>query len=192
MADQPRAIAVYCGSSAGHGEAYRLAARQLGAAIARRGYTLVYGGARIGLMGEVADAALAAGGAVTGIIPRWLVDRELVHEGLTTVEVVDTMHTRKARMAELADAFVALPGGFGTMDELFEVLTWNQIGLHSKPCGLLNAENYYDHLISFIDHTIAQGFIPAQHRSLIAASPDADTLLDLIASAPAPRAKWEL
>jgi uncharacterized protein (TIGR00730 family) len=192
MAETPRTIAVYCGSAAGHGDDYREAARALGAALARRQITLVYGGASIGLMGAVADAALEAGGHVVGIIPRWLVDRELVHPSLSVVEVVDTMHARKARMAELADAFVALPGGFGTLDELFEVLTWNQIGLHRKPCGLLNASGYYDHLLSFVDHVIGQGFVPAPHRDLLRAAPTADALIDLLSAAPAPPPKWEL
>lgn len=192
MAEEIRAVAVYCGSSAGHGEVYREAAGALGRALAARGITLVYGGARIGLMGAVADAALEAGGQVTGVIPRWLVDRELVHEGLTTVEIVDTMHTRKARMAELADAFVALPGGFGTLDELFEVLTWNQIGLHQKPCGLLNVEGYYDHLLAFVAHVIAQGFVPQGHSDLLRAADSAEALLDLLAAWPAPPPKWEL
>jgi uncharacterized protein (TIGR00730 family) len=192
MAEQLRAVAVYCGSSAGQGEVYREAASALGRALAARGLTLVYGGARIGLMGAVADAVLEAGGQVTGVIPRWLVDRELVHEGLTTVEIVDTMHARKARMAELADAFVALPGGFGTLDELFEALTWNQIGLHQKPCGVFNVDGYYDHLLAFVSHTIAQGFVPQGHRDLLRSADSAEALLDLLASRPAPPPKWEL
>src|SRR5262245_12742237 len=141
-----RRVCVFCGSSAGNRPEYADAARHLGAALARRGLGLVYGGGHVGLMGVVADAVLRAGGEVIGVIPQALVERELAQAGLTRLEVVDTMHQRKARMADLADAFVALPGGFGTCDELFEILTWSQLGLHARPVGLLNVAGFFDPL----------------------------------------------
>ncbi|MEC9401257.1 MAG: TIGR00730 family Rossman fold protein, partial [Pseudomonadota bacterium] len=144
-----------------------------GRAIAEQGYTLVYGGAKVGLMGTVADAALEAGGKVIGVLPRSLQDKEIGHEGLSELHLVDSMHERKAMMADLSDAFIALPGGVGTLEEIFEVWTWGQLGYHKKPCGFLNAEGYYDHLIAFLDHQTDQGFTKQVMRDMaqIASSP---------------------
>lgn len=154
-----KCVAVFCGGCSGVEEAYVRAARKTGRELAERGLTLVYGGGHIGLMGILADAALAAGGEVVGVIPQSLVDRESAHAGLSRLEVVSDMLTRKARMAALADVFVALPGGYGTLDELFEMVTWTQIGAHAKPCGVLNVEGYYDDLMAWTAHADDQGFI---------------------------------
>ena len=154
-----KAICVYCGSSPGASPLYIQAAQDLGREIAERGIRLVYGGASVGLMGAVAKAALAAGGKVTGIIPRALFEQEVAFKNLDDLIVVDSMHIRKAKMAELADGFIALPGGYGTFDEFFEVLTWAQLGLHAKPCGLLNINHYYDHLLAFLDHSVNEMFV---------------------------------
>ncbi|MFN3598044.1 MAG: TIGR00730 family Rossman fold protein [Rubricoccaceae bacterium] len=170
-------MAVYCGARAGHDPAYAKAARALGTLLARRGLGLVFGGGRIGLMGIVADAVLAAGGEATGVIPQFLIDREVAHEGLTALHVVDSMHARKARMAALAEAFIALPGGLGTLDELAEMLTWAQLGLHAKPCGLLNVRGYFDGLLAFVDHAAREGFVRPDHRRLLTADADAARLL---------------
>ncbi|CTQ42896.1 MULTISPECIES: TIGR00730 family Rossman fold protein [Stappiaceae] len=168
-----KSICVFCGSSYGALEAYADIARETGRAIAEQGYTLVYGGAKVGLMGTVADAALAAGGKVIGVLPRSLQDKEIGHEGLSELHLVDSMHERKAMMADLSDAFIALPGGVGTLEEIFEVWTWGQLGYHKKPCGFLNAEGYYDHLIAFLDHQTEQGFTKQVMRDMaqIASSP---------------------
>ena len=168
-----KSICVFCGSSYGALEAYADIARETGRAIAEQGYTLVYGGAKVGLMGTVADAALAAGGKVIGVLPRSLQDKEIGHEGLSELHLVDSMHERKAMMADLSDAFIALPGGVGTLEEIFEVWTWGQLGYHKKPCGFLNAESYYDHLIAFLDHQTEQGFTKQVMRDMaqIASSP---------------------
>ena len=176
-------LCVYCGSRDGAAPAYGEAARAVGAEIARRGWQLVYGGGRAGLMGQVADAALAGGAPVVGVIPRSLMDREVGHAGLSELHVVDTMHQRKRLMAERSDAFVALPGGIGTFEELFEVWTWRQLGYHDKPVGLLNVDGYYDALLAFLGQTVTQGFVsPPQHALLqVAAQPAA--LLDAIAGA---------
>ena len=173
-----QSICVYCGSSPGASPEYIQAARLLGAEIAGRGMRLVYGGARVGLMGAVAQAALATGGQVTGVIPQALSDQEVAFKELDDLIVVDSMHTRKAKMAELADGFIALPGGYGTLDEFFEVLTWAQLGLHAKPCGLLNINHYYDHLLAFLDHAVGAMFVHQPHRDMIHASED---VADLIA-----------
>lgn len=170
-------ICVYCGSSAGRQEAYGQQARHLGQLLAERSITLVYGGANVGLMRILADASLASGGSVIGVMPRHLVDKEKAHHGLTRLHVVDSMHERKALMAELADGFIALPGGAGTMDELFEVWTWGQLGLHGKPCGLLNVASYYDPLVAFLDHAVAEGFIRTCHRDMLVVAPTAEELL---------------
>jgi hypothetical protein len=153
----------------------------MGKALALKGIGLVYGGGNVGLMGVVADSALEAGGEVIGVIPQALVDKEVAHTGLTDLRVVGSMHERKALMAELSDAFVALPGGFGTFEEFCEVLTWAQLGLHRKPCGLLNVEGYYDHLISLFNHGVAEQFIRPQHRSLVLEEKEPLQLLDLLA-----------
>ncbi|AMN52975.1 LOG family protein [Labrenzia sp. CP4] len=168
-----KSICVFCGSSYGALEAYADIARETGRVIAEQGYTLVYGGAKVGLMGTVADAALEAGGKVIGVLPRSLQDKEIGHEGLSELHLVDSMHERKAMMADLSDAFIALPGGVGTLEEIFEVWTWGQLGYHKKPCGFLNAEGYYDHLIAFLDHQTEQGFTKQVMRDMaqIASSP---------------------
>ena len=159
-------ICVFCGSSSGNRPAYAAAARELGEYMARHDITLVYGGGRTGLMGVLADATLGSGGRVIGVMPQPLVDKEVSHQGLTELRVVSTMHERKAMMADLADAFVVLPGGYGTFDEFCEILTWSQLMFHSKPCGLWNVEGYWQHLIAMFDHAAMEGFLRPQHRSL--------------------------
>ncbi|MFB9066990.1 TIGR00730 family Rossman fold protein [Pseudofulvimonas gallinarii] len=184
-------VCVYCGSSPGNSPVHAGAARALGRRLAERGLGLVYGGGHVGVMGIIADSVLAAGGEVTGVIPQRLVDAEVAHLGLTRLEVVDSMHTRKARMAELSDAFIALPGGFGTLDELFEILTWAQLGLHGKPCGLLNVDGYYTSLVQWIDHAVGEGFVRPRHRDLVMLDDDIDRLLDrLSAHEPVAISKW--
>jgi uncharacterized protein (TIGR00730 family) len=186
-------VCVFCGASSGRLPAYADAARAFGAALAGRGLGLVYGGGRVGLMGAVADAALAGGGEVVGVIPQELVDRELAHDGLTELHVVGSLHERKALMAELADAFVALPGGFGTLDELLEQLTWSQLGLHSKPIGLYEVEDYWRPLIALARHATAEGFVRESDLAQIAVGGDAEGLLDRLerlTHAERPRPKW--
>lgn len=164
---QPTAICVYCGSSSGRHPAYREQAQAFGAEMARRGITLVYGGGNVGLMGEVADAVLSGGGKVIGVIPRQLVELEVAHPRLSELVVVETMHQRKTRMYELSDAFVALPGGFGTMDEMFEMLTWAQLGLHRYPCAFLDVRSYYRSLRGMMDHMVAEGFVRSGQRESV-------------------------
>ncbi|MFC7678756.1 TIGR00730 family Rossman fold protein [Paenibacillus sp. GCM10028914] len=159
-------IAVFCGSSDGASPAYKEGAVQLGKELARQGIALVYGGASVGIMGTVADAVLEAGGQVIGVIPQMLEDREISHRGLTELIVVGSMHERKMKMAELSDGFIALPGGPGTLEEFFEIFTWAQLGLHQKPCGILNVNGYYDLLISFFDHMQDQQFLQEKYRSM--------------------------
>jgi uncharacterized protein (TIGR00730 family) len=184
-------VCVFAGSSAGSHPEYREAAQALGHALGTRGIGVVYGGACVGLMGVMADAALAAAGEVIGVIPSALVAKEIAHRGLTDLRVVASMHERKALMAELSDAFIALPGGWGTLEEFFEVLTWGQLGLHHKPCGLLNVHGYFDGLLSFLDHTIEQGFVRREYRSMIAVADSPAALLDTLASYQPPRVeKW--
>ncbi len=184
-------VCVFCGSNQGLRPAYKEAAWNMGQALALQGVGLVYGGGNVGLMGVVADATLAAGGEVIGVIPEALVAKEIGHTGLTDLRVVRSMHERKALMAELSDAFVALPGGCGTLEEFCEVLTWTQLGLHRKPCGLLNVEGYYDHLITFFDHAIAEQFIRPEHRSLVLQEQEPMRLLKLLAeSKPLLIDKW--
>ncbi len=168
-------VCVFCGSNPGRLPDYRASAMALGTLLARKGIGLVYGGASVGLMGVVADAALAAGGEVVGVIPQLLADKELAHRGLSALHVVGSMHQRKAMMAELSDAFVALPGGAGTLEEIFEIWTWAQLGEHMKPCGLLNVAGFYDGLIGFLDHAAAELFMKPQHRAMLltAATPAA-------------------
>jgi uncharacterized protein (TIGR00730 family) len=175
---QPTALCVYCGSQSGHDSIYVETARAFGLELARRGITLVYGGGKVGLMGTVANAALSGGGKVVGVIPRQLVDREVAHTGLTELVVVDTMHQRKTRMYELSDAFVALPGGFGTMDEMFEMLTWAQLGLHHYPCAFLNTHGYYGHLRSMMDHMVTEGFVTQGRRDSVWFSESIGELFD--------------
>lgn len=176
-----RRVCVFSGSRPGARPDYASIARALGGAIARRGLGLVYGGASVGVMREIADAALGAGGEVIGVIPRALVDREVAHHGLTELRVVDTMHVRKATMAELADGFVALPGGFGTLDELFEILTWAQLGMHRKPVGLMNVCGFWDPLLALVDHTVKEGFVPEDQLGLFLVERDPGLLLEKMA-----------
>ncbi|MFB6360438.1 MAG: TIGR00730 family Rossman fold protein [Halobacteriales archaeon] len=182
-------ICVYCGSSPGREPAYRTAAEDFGRMLAARDLRLVYGGGHVGLMGTVADATLDAGGAVHGVIPAALEERELTHEGLTTLEVVDSMHARKERMADLADGFVALPGGFGTLEELLEVLTWAQLGFHQKPCGVLNVADYFGDLAEFFDHQVEEGFVEPEHREMLIVAEEAGALLDAFAAHEPPEVK---
>ena len=176
-------LCVYCGSRPGDRPEFEQAARQIGSQIGQRGWQLVYGGGRAGLMGSVADAALEAGARVVGIIPRSLMDRELGHTGLHELHVVETMHERKRLMAERSDAFVALPGGIGTFEELFEVWTWRQLGYHDKPVGLLNAAGYYDTLLAFLDQTASRGFMTGAQRALLQVGSEPVTLLAELAAA---------
>ena len=171
-------ICVFCGSSSGTGEIYLQAAREVGRLLCERDIELVYGGGRVGLMGAVADACLVAGGRVTGVIPQLLVDKEVAHRGLTELRVVQTMHERKALMADLADAFMALPGGYGTWDELCEVLTWSQIGIQRKASALLNVNGYYDPLLAMADRAVAEGFLRDIHRELLLTDTNPVRLLD--------------
>jgi len=163
----PRRVAVFCASALGNNPAFRAEAATLGAAIAQAGVGVVYGGASRGLMGVLADAALAAGGEVIGVLPDALKGREIAHHGLTSLELVSTMHERKARIHDLSDAIFALPGGFGTLDELLEAITWAQIGLHAKPCILINTAGYWNGLLAFLDTAVAEGFIEAKNRNLV-------------------------
>ncbi len=175
------AVCVFCGSSDGSDPAFADAARTLGVEIARRGWTLVYGGGSVGLMGILADAALGAGGRVVGVIPRFLYEWEVGHDDLTELEIVETLTERKVRMGDLADAFLSLPGGIGTMDELFEALSWAQLGLETKPNGLLNISGYYDGLIAFLDQAVQSGFVKPKHRALLHVGSDPPELLDRLA-----------
>jgi len=184
-------ICVYCGSNPGARPEYAAAARELARACAERGLGLVYGGGKVGLMGVLADAALAQGSEVIGVIPRALFDQEVAHTGVSKLEVVGSMQERKARMAELADAFLALPGGLGTLEELFEVWTWTQLGFHAKPCGLLDVAGYYAPLVAFLGSSVAEGFVLPEHRAALLVGTDAGALLDgLSAWRPVPLAKW--
>ncbi|MBI5548974.1 MAG: TIGR00730 family Rossman fold protein [Deltaproteobacteria bacterium] len=173
-----RRVCVFCGSSDGADPAYREAGRQLGKLLAEEGLGLVYGGGSIGVMGAMADAALVGKGEVIGVIPEVLQIKERGHKGLTDLRVVGSMHERKALMAELADGFVALPGGMGTLDEFCEIVTWAQLGLHAKPCGLLDVKGYFGPFVDFIDRAVAQGFVRVEHRALIHVDSDAQRLLD--------------
>lgn len=171
-------VCVFCGSNFGVEPLYAEAAEALGQLLVRRGMTLVYGGGKVGLMGSIADAVLSAGGEVIGVIPRALLLKEVAHERLTNLRIVDSMHERKALMADLADGFIALPGGYGTLDEFCEILTWTQLGLHQKPCGILNLGGYYDHLLGLLDHAVREGFLKPVHREILLADTDAERLLD--------------
>ncbi len=184
-------VCVFCGASTGADPAYRQAAIALGQELARRKLTLVYGGGAVGLMGIVADAALTAGGEVIGVIPESLKNKEIGHTGLTRLEVVDGMHARKARMAELSDAFIALPGGLGTFEELFEVWTWGQLGYHGKPLGLLEVNGFYSKLTAFLDHVVGEGFVREHHRDMLQMSESPQALLDALdAWQPVVAPKW--
>jgi hypothetical protein len=184
-------LCVFCGSNPGASPEYADAAIRLGRALAGRGLRLVYGGGQVGLMGILADAALAAGGSVIGVIPEALATREIAHAQLTGLELVGSMHERKARMSELADGFIALPGGIGTLEELFEVWTWSQLGLQPKPCALLNVAGYYDHLLAFLDHMTGERFLSPTHRRMAIVDDDPERLLDRLAAwHPSGASKW--
>jgi uncharacterized protein (TIGR00730 family) len=175
-------VCVYCGSSIGNKPMYRESALAMGAVLAARKIGLVYGGGNVGLMGIVADAVLAGGGEVIGVIPHSLAQREIAHDGVTDLRVVDSMHTRKAMMADLSDAFIALPGGVGTFEEFFEAVTWTQLGVHRKPCGLLNVGGFYTPLALFIDQAVTEGFIKPVHRESIIVDDDPERLLNALAT----------
>jgi len=170
-------ICVFCGSSPGARPEYLDAAKQLAGALARKNIGLIYGGARVGLMGEIARSVLERGGEVVGVIPRALMEREVAFTGLSDLRVVDSMHERKAMMAELADGFIALPGGLGTIEEFFEILTWAQLGIHRKPCGLLNINNYFSTLMDFLNHTVTERFVEREHSEMILLDEDPERLL---------------
>jgi uncharacterized protein (TIGR00730 family) len=186
-----RRVCVYAGSNLGSDPVYTDAAKALAHLLAERGIGLVYGGGHVGLMGVLADAALAAGGEVIGVMPQALVDREIGHRGLTELRIVGSMHDRKALMADLSDAFVAVPGGIGTLEELIEIYTWSQLGIHSKACGVLNVRGYYDALAAFLDHAVEEGFLRPQHRAVLSVAADPGELLDrLDAFEPPTVRKW--
>jgi uncharacterized protein (TIGR00730 family) len=175
-----RSLCVYCGSNTGADPAFTAATRGMAALLAGRGIRVVYGGGAVGLMGVLADAALAEGGEVVGVIPQALMDREIGHKGLTELHVVGSMHERKALMAELSDGFIALPGGSGTLEELFEVFTWSQLGLHRKACALLNVAGYYDGLASFLDHAVQERFLRGEHRAMLLCEETPVAVLDAL------------
>jgi hypothetical protein len=186
-----KSVCVYCGSNPGRQSAYAEAARGLGAALVERGLGLVYGGASVGIMGVLADTVLELGGHVTGVIPEALVRREVAHGRLTELRVTGSMHERKTLMADLADGFVALPGGIGTLEEVFEAWSWAQLGLHAKPCGLLNVAGYFDGLIAFLDHAVAERFVKEPHRSMLIVSEEPSELLRRFETYEAPAVrKW--
>lgn len=186
-----KSICVFCGSSFGTRTAYAETALETGRVIAEHGYRLVYGGAKVGLMGTVADGAIKAGGEVIGVLPRALEEKELAHEGLNELHLVSSMHERKALMADLSDAFIALPGGAGTLEEIFEVWTWGQLGYHQKPCGFLNVEGYYDQLIAFLDHQTQEAFTKQAMREMVQIAGTPQALIDLFRGYEAPDTpKW--
>jgi uncharacterized protein (TIGR00730 family) len=186
---QLKTICVYCGSSPGSREIYAENARALAETLVRRNIGLVYGGASIGLMGTVADHVLRLGGTAVGVIPEALMHKEVAHYRLTELHVTHSMHERKMRMAELSDGFIALPGGLGTLEELFEIWTWAQLGFHDKPCGLLNVEGYYDPLIAFLDHAVTEQFVRPSHRSMVMVESEPEKLLDRFADYRPPAVK---
>jgi uncharacterized protein (TIGR00730 family) len=184
-------LCVFCGSSPGASPRFAATARHVGRRLAERGIGLVYGGGNVGLMGELADGCLTSGGHVTGIIPSALVAREVAHRGLPDLRVVATMHERKALMADLSDGFLALPGGLGTLDELFEAMTWTQLGVHRKPCALLDVDGFYASLVAFLDHAVTARFLPREHGSLLLVGDGPDDILDRMAAwTPPTREKW--
>ncbi|PWQ95138.1 TIGR00730 family Rossman fold protein [Leucothrix pacifica] len=184
-------ICVYCGSSMGKKQEYAEAAKALGQALVERNIGLVYGGASVGIMGLIADTVLSLGGEVIGVIPQAIADKEIAHTGLTELKVVANMHERKAMMAEYSDGFIALPGGMGTLEELFEVLTWGQLGFHQKPTGVLNVDGYYDHLIAFLEHAVDQEYLKANHLDMLQKASEPMALLDLLRDYQAPAVgKW--
>jgi len=177
-----KGICVFCGSSSGARLTYRQAAVALAALLVKRDIRLIYGGASVGLMGEIANAVIAGGGSVTGIIPRFMVGREVAHRNLSELRLVETMHERKALMAELAEGFIALPGGVGTLEELTEIFTWASLGLHAKPIGVLNVEGYFDSMLTFLDHAVAEGFLGSKRRALLLVDDQPQALLDRLLS----------
>ena len=184
-------ICIFCGSSAGRNTAYKGAAVKLGQLLAEKKLNLVYGGGNIGLMGEIAQSVIKAGGKAIGVIPQFLVEKELVYTNLTKIHVVDSMHERKAMMVELADAFIAMPGGFGTLEETVEVLTWAQLGLHRKPIGLLNIDGYYDCLNDFFEHMVAEGFLMREYKEMLLIRDDPAAMLDSLTTFELPSVdKW--
>jgi uncharacterized protein (TIGR00730 family) len=184
-------VCIFCGSSGGADPAFTHAAEEVGAVLAKRSLGLVYGGGNVGLMGVLADAALSRGGEVIGVIPQALVDRELAHRGVTDLRIVESMHERKATMADLSDAFIALPGGYGTLEEFCEILTWAQLGLHRKPFGLLNVARFYDHFVAQIDHAVSMKFIRPEHRELLMVEQEIHLLLERFDNfKPLPVHKW--
>jgi len=186
-----KSICVFCGSNPGHNHIYLEQARQLGAVLAQRGISLIYGGGSVGLMGAVADACLQAGGRVVGVIPRHLWAMEVGHRDLTELHIVESMHERKAMMAELSDGFVVLPGGIGTLEEFFEIWTWGQLGIHKKPFGVLDVDGYYRQMFAFLDHMTGEGFLKPEQRGMVQQSADPTTLLDALAAYDAPNVgKW--
>ncbi|BCM94189.1 LOG family protein YvdD [Abditibacteriota bacterium] len=186
-----KTLCVYCGSNAGARPNYLHTARQLGHLLVERQIGLVYGGASVGMMGAIANAVLSAGGHVTGVIPADLVDKEIAHKNLPDLRVVGSMHERKQLMADLSDGFIALPGGLGTFEEFFEVVTWGQLGFHTKPCGLLNVCGYYDKLLDFLDSAVQERLVRPEHRAIILQSPDAAELLEQMAAYQPPTVeKW--
>ena len=187
-----KSVCVFCGSASGANPVYAATARELGRELAARKLALVYGGGRVGLMGEVASAALAAGGTVVGVIPHALALKEIAQEDCTELVVVDTMHERKALMADRSDAFVALPGGFGTCDELFEILTWAQLGIHNRPVAVLNVNGFFTPLLTWLDHIVTEGLLRPKHRGLLRVAESVPALVDALASwvPPAPATKW--
>jgi len=188
-----RRACVFCGSSAGSGEKYQRSARLLGEHLARSRTALVYGGGRVGLMGVLADSILGAGGQAIGVMPRALVEKEIAHTALTQLHVVDSMHERKALMADLADAFILLPGGFGSWEEFCEVVTWQQLGFHQKPCGILNVAGYYDSLLAQAAHAVSEGFLQPAHRDMVVVDSDPAALLSRLAGAPqVTEVKWSI
>jgi uncharacterized protein (TIGR00730 family) len=187
-----KTVCVYCGSSDKMSDEYLQAARQMGATIARHGLILAYGAGCTGMMGSVADGALEVGGEVIGVIPSMFANPTLMHNGLTRLEIVESMHSRKQRLVDISDAFIALPGGYGTFEELFEILTWAQIGLHHKPVGILNMKRYFDPLLSAIDHAWKEGFLYAEHSSLFVSADQPDVLLEMLTNYKYPQGmeKW--
>ena len=186
-----KSVAVYCGASSGTNEVFTQQAQAMGQALAERGFALVYGGGRVGLMGAVADAVMQHGGKAIGVIPDFLADKELAHTGLTELHIVKTMHERKLMMADLAEGFVAMPGGYGTLEELFEVLTWGQLGLHKKPIGVLNVAGYYDHLLRALDHMADEGLLRRENRHQLLSHPSPHGMLDaMLAYEPVSLEKW--
>lgn len=183
-------IAVFCGSSSGSKAIFTQHAQRLGKYIAEQGHALVYGGGKTGLMGIVADSTLAAGGEVYGVMPKALTDKEIQHQGLTQLFIVEDMHERKAKMAELADAFIALPGGIGTLEELFEIWTWGQLGYHHKACAIYNVDGYYDQLLAFVETMVENQFMREEYANMVQISDNPETLLALISQYQSPKEKW--